>query len=136
MIVGIQTVPEEYRDLLSDEKKAFAFLATTMSDGSPQVTPVWFNTDGEYLLVNSAEGRVKDRNMRINPEVAIAIVDPQDPYRYIQIRGKVSAITTRGARDHINLLSKKYLGEDVYSGPPSEQRVTYKISFKKVNGMG
>ena len=80
----LKEVPENFLDLLADETRAFAYLATVMKDGSPQVTPVWFNTDGEYILVNSAKGRVKDRNMRKRPQVALAIADPKNPYRYMQ----------------------------------------------------
>jgi PPOX class probable F420-dependent enzyme len=108
-------IPEKYLDLLNDETKAFACLATLMKNGSPQVTPIWFNTDGTYILINSARGRVKDRNMRRNPEVALAIIDPKDPYRYIQIRGKVVEITTDGAKAHIDALSKKYTGREKYA---------------------
>jgi len=121
-------IPESYLDLIKNETKAFCSLATIMSDGSPQVTPVWFNSDGKHILINSARGRVKDLNMRREPRVALMIVDPKDPYRYIQIRGKVVEITTQGAREHINTLSKKYTGREVYTGgSPEEIRVTYKI---------
>jgi PPOX class probable F420-dependent enzyme len=121
-------IPESYLDLIKDEMKAFACLATLMKDGSPQLTPIWFNTDGTHILINSAVGRVKDRNMRRNPRVALVIIDPNDPYRYIQIRGKVVEITTQGAREHIDRLSKKYTGRDKYtSGSTDEIRVTYKI---------
>ncbi|HEY61166.1 MAG TPA: PPOX class F420-dependent oxidoreductase [Anaerolineae bacterium] len=121
-------IPNEYVDLLSDEKRSFAFLATIMNDGTPQVTPVWFNTDGENILINSAKGRVKDTNIRVNPYVAIAIVDPTDMYRYLQIRGKVVEITEKSAREHINALCKKYTGEDVFNlKSPEEVRVIYKI---------
>ncbi|MCD6401580.1 MAG: PPOX class F420-dependent oxidoreductase [Anaerolineales bacterium] len=121
-------IPNEYVDLLSDEKRSFAFLATIMNDGTPQVTPVWFNTDGENILINSAKGRVKDTNIRVNPYVAIAIVDPTDMYRYLQIRGKVVEITEKSAREHINALCKKYTGEDVFNlNSPDEVRVIYKI---------
>jgi PPOX class probable F420-dependent enzyme len=121
-------IPESHLDLIKDETKAFCCLATKMKDGSPQVTPVWFNTDGIHILINSAQGRVKDRNMRRNPRVALVILDPNDPYRYIQIRGKVVEITTQGAREHIDTLSKKYTGREKYtSGSVGEIRVTYKI---------
>ena len=121
-------IPESYLDLIKNETKAFCSLATIMSDGSPQVTPVWFNSDGKHILINSARGRVKDLNMRREPRVALMIVDPKDPYRYIQIRGKVVEITSQGAREHINTLSKKYTGREVYTGgSPEEIRVTYKI---------
>ncbi len=130
-------LPESHKDLLTDESlKAFAVLATVMEDGSPQVTPIWFSWDGEHVLLNSAKGRVKDRNMRQRPEVAVSIQDPRNPYRYIQIRGKVVDVTEQGAREHINQLSKKYTGNPVYQGNPSETRVIYKIEPEHINVMG
>src|SRR5690606_2111336 len=84
----IMNFPPKYLDLLKDDTRAFLFLATTMPDGSPQVTPIWFNTDGEHILINTNEGRVKDRNMKARPKVAMVIQDPSTPYRYIQIRGE------------------------------------------------
>jgi len=101
-------IPESYQDLLADQTKAIAFLATTMSDGSPQVTPVWFNTDGEYILINTVKGRIKDRNMRARPKIALAIMDTNSVYRYMQIRGHVADITEENAREHINILAGKY----------------------------
>ncbi len=121
-------LPEEYQDLLKDETKAFAFLATLMKDGSPQLTPVWFNSDGEHILINSAVGRVKDRNMRRDQRIAMVILDPKNPYRYVQIRGRVAEITLEGARDHIDKLAKKYTGSEHYTSfTPNETRVMYKI---------
>ena len=121
-------IPEEYLDLIKDETKAFGALATLFKDGSPQLTPVWFNTDEKHIVINSALGRVKDRNMRRDSRVAFIITDPQNPYRYIQIRGKVVEITTEGARDHIDILAKKYTGADRYTSfTPNETRVIYKI---------
>jgi len=126
-------IPENYQDLLEDETKAFACLATLMKDGSPQLTPLWFNTDGEHILINSAKGRVKDINMRRDPRVAIVITDPKDPYRYIQICGKVIEITIKNAREHIDALAKKYRGLDKYpSRSPDEVRVTYKILPERI----
>ncbi len=133
----MKIIPEKYHDLLRDETRALLFLATTMPDGSPQVTPVWFDTEGDYILVNSAAGRVKDRNMRARPAVAMAIADPKEMYRYVQIRGTVVEITSEGAVAHINRLSRKYTGHDYYRpGAPTENRVTYKILPRKANGMG
>src|SRR3972149_977825 len=97
------TIPEQFRDLLT--KKAFASLATVMADGSPQVTPVWFDFDGTHLRVNSAKGRVKDRNMRRNGRVALSIMDPGNPYRHLAIRGRVEEITETGAAAPIDSLS-------------------------------
>ncbi len=128
------TVPETYKDLLADEKKAYVYLATTMKDGTPQVTPVWFNTDGEHILINSAAGRIKDKNMRARPNVALCITDPSNPYRYLQIQGKVVGYTTEGADEHIDKLSFKYRGTEKYgSRKPNEQRVTYKIQPIKID---
>jgi PPOX class probable F420-dependent enzyme len=125
---------ETYQDLLADEKKAFAFLGTVMPDGSPQVTPIWFNTDGKHILINSAEGRVKDRNMRARPQVALAIMDPEDPYRYVQFRGEVVDIVYEGAEDHISALAYKYRGVEKFKkNNPQEVRVIYKILPDKVD---
>ncbi|MGE5123919.1 MAG: PPOX class F420-dependent oxidoreductase [Acidobacteriaceae bacterium] len=128
-------IPKDYLDLISDETKAFACLATIMKDGSPQLTPIWFNTDGTHILINSAIGRVKDRNMRRNSQVALTILDPNNPYRYVQVRGRVVEITTQGANDHIDLLTKKYRGLDRYPNHSvSEIRVTYKILPEHISG--
>ena len=108
----MKNIPEKFQDLFAYETKSFLFLATTMHDGSPQVTPVWFSTDEDHILINSAKGRVKDRNMRARPQVAVAIMDPANPYRYIQLRGEVVEITEEGAREHINALAKKYYGKE------------------------
>lgn len=126
-------IPESHQDLLRDETRAFVSLATVMADGSPQVTPVWFSWDGEFILINSAQGRLKDRNMRARPEVAVMIMDPSNPYRYMEIRGKVAEITTQGAREHINALSQKYSGNPVYPGDLSEVRVIYRIKPEHVH---
>lgn len=135
--MSLELIPETHADLLKDETKAFAFLATVMADGSPQVTPVWFNTDGEYILINSARGRVKDHNMRNRPRVALAILDPKNPYRYLQIRGRVVEILTEGAHKHIDALNLKYRGTPKYTtGRPGEERVIYKISPLRVTRMG
>ena len=129
-------IPENFQDLIADDTKALLFLATTMSDGSPQVTPIWFNTDGKNILINSAKGRTKDRNMRARPGVAVAILDPNNSYRYIQLRGKIVEITEEGARAHINALAKKYTGQDVFHSPADETRVTYKLEIKHVSTNG
>ena len=126
---------DKYSDLF--KKKAFANLGTLMKDGSPQVTPVWCDYDGKHIRVNSARGRVKDLNIRRDPRVALAVVDPENPYRYIEVRGKVVEITEKGADDHINSLSNKYLGNPVYPfRQPGEVRVLYKIEPEKFSAMG
>src|SRR5262245_47203330 len=102
-------IPESHRDLLMPEARAYAYLATLMPDGSPQLTPLWVDAEGDYILLNSAKGRVKDKNMRARSQVAILITDPKDPFgRYIQIRGKVVEVTEVGALEHINKLSLRY----------------------------
>ncbi|MDE2058493.1 MAG: PPOX class F420-dependent oxidoreductase [candidate division NC10 bacterium] len=128
-------IPETHRDLL--QKRAFAHLATIMPDGTPQVTPVWCDYDGTHVRINSAEGRVKDRNMRRNPQVALEIMDPDNPYRYLALRGRVVEITKDGADAHIDLLAKKYLGQERYPyRRAGEVRVLYKIRPDYVSSMG
>lgn len=119
--------PEKYQDLLKDETKAYVFLATVMEDGTPQVTPVWFSTDEKHIFINTAEGRIKDRNMRARPNVALVIQDPNDTYRYVQVRGKITERTYEGADAHINALSNKYRGKD-WEIPSGEIRVRYEIT--------
>ncbi len=118
--------PEKYLDLFQPETKAHLFLATIMPDGSPQVTPVWFDTDGEYILINTNEGRVKDRNMKERPRVAMVIQDPADPFRYLQIRGEVVGYTREGADEHIDTLSRRYRGKP-WDYRPEQKRIIFKI---------
>lgn len=130
-----EKIPEAFKDLFG--KVAYASIATVMPDGTPQVTPVWFDYDGNYLRVNSAKGRVKDKNMRRNKNVALSIQDPDNAYRYLAVRGKVDDITEEGADAHIDSLAKKYLGKDKYPfRGPGEVRVIYKIRPEKVSTMG
>ena len=129
------TIPDNFKDLFG--KKAFAHLGTVMPDGSPQVTPVWCDFDGKHIRINSAKGRVKDKNMRRNKRVAMAIMDPDNPYRYLEVRGVVDEITEQGADAHIDSLTKKYLGLDKYPNRrPGEVRVVYKIRPERVFSMG
>jgi PPOX class probable F420-dependent enzyme len=128
------TVPDAFKDLF--QKKAFAHLATVMPDGSPQSTPVWFDVEGDLFRVNSARGRVKDRNMRRNPRVALSIIDPDNPYRYLEIRGRVVEVTEQGADAHIDALARRYIGQDYPFRQPGEVRVTYKIRPERVGSMG
>jgi len=126
---------KNYEDLL--QKPTFANLGTLMPDGSPQVTPIWFDYDGKYFIYNSARGRVKDKNVRRDPRVSLTIQDPQNPYRYLEVRGKVVEITQEGADDMINKLSQKYLGQAVYPyRQPGEVRVTYKVQPEHLSAMG
>ena len=128
-------IPEAYRDLFT--KPAFAHLVTLMPDGRPHVTPVWVDLEGGVPVINTAKGRVKDRNMRRDPRVAFAISDPANPYRYIQVRGRISEITEQGADAHIDKMAKKYLGKDKYPGrAPGEVRVLFKIKPEQVQAWG
>jgi PPOX class probable F420-dependent enzyme len=129
------TIPEKFTDLLSREKKAFAFLATVKKDGAPQVTPVWFDWDGTHLIINTARGRVKDKTMHNHPAVAVLIPDPANPYRYLQLQGRVADETETGARAGIDELSRKYTGQP-YQNYQGETRVIYKILPERVQGNG
>jgi PPOX class probable F420-dependent enzyme len=127
--------PENYRDLF--QNKAFGAFATLMPDGSPQTTPVWIDWQDGEIWVNSAVGRQKDRNVRRDPRVAIAVIDPANPYRYVEVRGRVREITQDGADAHIDKMAKKYLGQDKYPfRQPGERRVLYKISIEKAHAVG
>ena len=128
-------IPEKYRDLFN--KPAFASLATLMPNGSPQVTPVWVDYDGKHVIFNSAKGRQKDRNVRREPRVALTIMDPENPYRYLEVRGRVKEITQKGADAHIDKMAKKYLNKDKYPfRQPGEVRVLYKIEPEHTQFMG
>ena len=128
-------IPENYRDLF--DKKVFAGLATVMPDGAPQVTPVWIDYDGAHVVFNTAVGRQKDKNLQADGRVSVMLVDPENPYRYLEVRGQVVERTTTGADEHINKMAKKYLGQDVYPfRQPGEQRVMFKIQPERVSSMG
>lgn len=130
-----QAIPDKYRDLFT--KRAFASLGTIMPDGSPQVTPVWCDIEGDRVVVNTAKGRQKDKNMRRDPRVSLAIIDPENPYRYLEIRGRVAEITEHGADAHIDKMAKKYLGADKYPYRQSgEVRVMFKIQPEHTSTMG
>jgi PPOX class probable F420-dependent enzyme len=129
-------IPDKYLDLVQ-QKKAFANLATLMPDGSPQVTPVWIDYADGVIRFNTAKGRVKARNLKIGSPVALAIMDPDEPYRYLQVRGRVRRIVEEGADAHIDSLAKKYLGKDKYPfRQPGEIRVMYEIEPKSTSAMG
>jgi PPOX class probable F420-dependent enzyme len=132
----MSAIPEAFNDLLT-KKKAFANLATVNADGTPQVTPVWFDWDGSRLRINTAKGRVKDKNLRRTPALALTIMDPDNPYRYIQVKGSVANVTESGADAHIDALSKKYTGQDRYAKrTPGEVRVIFTITPDRVQTMG
>ena len=128
-----QKIPDRFLDLF--QKRAFAHLATLMPDGSPHVSPVWVDYDGTHLIVNSARGRQKDRNMRRDARVAVEVQDPDNPYRYLAVRGRVVKLTEEGADASIDKLAFKYLGQEKYPNrAPGEVRVIYEIEPEHVTG--
>ena len=128
-------IPEKYRDLF--DKKAFGSFTTLMPDGGPQTTPVWVDHRDGLVWINSAKGRQKDKNVRRDPRVALAVIDPDNPYRYVEVRGRVTEITEDGADAHIDAMAKKYLGKGKYPyGQPGEERVIYKIEIAKAIAVG
>ena len=130
------TIPEKFLDLLTT-KKPLANIATVMPDGSPQVSPVWFDYTNGKIRINTARGRVKAKNMKVGSKVALAIVDPDNAYRHLTIRGPVIAEDEKSADAHIDSLAKKYLNQDKYPfRTPGEKRVTYVIEPASVHVMG
>jgi len=128
-------IPESHAGIL--DTKALLYLGTQNKDGSPQVSPVWFKTNGDIIEINSAKDRLKDINMRARPKVSIAIVDPENAYRWVGIQGTVVEITENGAEEHIDALANKYLGVDSYPNRQAGQvRVIYRIRADKVFTMG
>jgi PPOX class probable F420-dependent enzyme len=131
----MRALPDKVKQVLG--KKTFVHLATLMPDGSPQVSPVWVDVDGNTIVVNSAQGRLKDKNIEKDKRVALSLTDPDNPYESITIRGRVAEVTTEGADQHIDKMAKKYLGKDKYPfRQPGEVRVLYKIQPEKVSTMG
>ncbi|MDH3202140.1 MAG: PPOX class F420-dependent oxidoreductase [Myxococcales bacterium] len=128
----MKSIPESHADILN--KPAFAHFSTLMSDGSPHTAPVWVDIDEGYVVINSSEGRLKDRNVRRDPRVAISLTDPENPYRSLVIRGRVVKITNEGADDHIDRMARKYMGVDSYPfRKPTEVRVLYYIEPEKIS---
>ena len=116
---------------------SICFIATSMPDGSPQLTQTWVDTDGEHILINTVQTHVKVRNIERDPRVAVAISDRNDPSRYLQARGRVVAVTTEGAVDHIEMLSQKYRGKPyTWYGGRDQVRVILVIEADKVSGRG
>ena len=127
-------IPEKVLDLLTSN--LFGHLATVNSEGVPQVTPVWFRWVNDRLEVNSAKGRLKDRNMRANPHVAMSILDPKNSYRYLEVRGKVVEITEEGASEMIDQLAQAYMGVEKYPyHQAGDVRVRYVIEVTKFTTM-
>jgi len=118
-------------------KPSLCFLATTMADGSPQVTETWVDTDGQHVIINTVQTHVKVRNIERDPRVAVAIADPDDPSRYYQVRGRVVDLTSDGGVEHIELLSQKYSGAPYpWYGGRDQVRMVLKIEATSVSGMG
>ena len=128
------TIPASHADLL--KRPTFANLATLNADGSPQVTPVWVDFDGTHVLVNTARGRVKAKNLAREPRVALAIADPENPYRYLGIQGRVVGLTEAGADAHIDKMANRYIGKDYPFRAPGEVRVIARIAPEKVHTNG
>ncbi|WP_458206176.1 PPOX class F420-dependent oxidoreductase [Haladaptatus sp. NG-SE-30] len=128
----MERIPEKYHDLF--ERKSFANFATVMPDGTPQITPVWVGYEDDHLLVNTATGRQKEKNVRRNPKVGIDVLDPDDPYRYVSARGEVVEVTEDGAVEHINELTRRYMGQDEYPNLDEEEgeRVIIRIRPDRV----
>jgi PPOX class probable F420-dependent enzyme len=126
------TIPPEFHDLF--EKATFAHVTTMTPDGKPHATPVWvdYDTDEDRLLVNTERGRRKERNVAQDPRVAVSMVDPDNPYRYLSVTGEVVETTTEGAREHIDELARRYMGEDEYPNPVETERVVLHIRADEV----
>ncbi|MDY7081682.1 MAG: PPOX class F420-dependent oxidoreductase [Halobacteria archaeon] len=120
-------IPDEFQDLF--ERKSFANFVTLMPDGSPHVTPVWVDYDGEHVLINTAEGRRKERNISHDPRVAVSILDPENPYRYLSVRGEVAEMEKDGAVEHIDKLAQRYMDVEEYPYKDQDEgdRVIVKI---------
>jgi PPOX class probable F420-dependent enzyme len=126
-----ERIPEAFLDLF--KKPILAHLATLMPDGTPQVTPVWIDYDGEHILVNTWPDRAKGRNMLARPQVALDIVDPDDPFRYLAVRGRVVDATEEDAAAHIDTLARRYMGLERYPRhDPNRPRRLYRIVPERV----
>ena len=130
-----QAISPGFRKLLGEP--AFCQLATLMPDGSPHITQVWVETDGEHVLINTVEGSQKEKNVRRDPRVAVNVVDPTNAWRIAMVRGRVVEVTTEGAIEQIDRLAKTYLGQDTYPfHRPDFVRTTIRISPEKINELG
>ncbi len=129
------TIPAEFNDLL--ESKALAHIATVGPKGEPQTSPVWFDWDGTHILFGQTKGRQKFHNLQREPRVAVSIVDPANPYRYLEVRGKVVRIDEDPEDKFVNKMTKKYLNQDTYPyGQPGDERVVIVIEPEKIPGRG
>lgn len=129
------SIPNEYRDLI--DRPILVSLATVQPDGQPQVHPVWADFDGTYVRLNTAEGRRKHLNMQERPKVTVLVTDPDNPFRWMEIRGTVTNVSTDGADAHIDKLAKDYIGADVYPGhTPDETRIICYVEPTRVIAAG
>ena len=129
------TIPETHADIL--DKKSFAQWATIGPKGEPQVNPVWFEWDGEHIVISQTKTRQKFRNVKREPRVAVSVLDPDDPYRYLEIRGEVVGIEEDEGNAFINKMAKKYLGHDEYRwDPPGAERIVVRIEPQGTTAMG
>ncbi|QGN06693.1 PPOX class F420-dependent oxidoreductase [Halorhabdus sp. CBA1104] len=121
------TIPSTFQELF--ETATFAHVTTMTPAGEPHTTPVWVDYDAEdnRLLVNTERGRRKERNVARDPTVSVSMVDPDDPYRFLSVTGEVAETTTEGAREHIDALAQRYMGEDEYPNPIETERVLLRI---------
>ncbi|MBI4512154.1 MAG: PPOX class F420-dependent oxidoreductase [Deltaproteobacteria bacterium] len=127
-------IPESHVDIL--EKPSFAHIATLMPDGAPQVTPVWVDYEDGKILVNSSRGRRKDLNIERDRRVALSVLDPENPYRGLAVRGRVVEINSEDAEAHIDKMARKYLNKETYRRRADEVRVLYKILPETVHLIG
>jgi PPOX class probable F420-dependent enzyme len=123
---------KQFQDLF--EKRSIAHFATLMPDGTPQITPVWVDFDGEYILINTARGRQKERNARRDPRVGVEIMDPENAGHYVQVRGRVAGILEEGAREHADKLWRKYTGQPFPAQSEGQVRVMIKILPEHIGG--
>jgi PPOX class probable F420-dependent enzyme len=127
-------IPASHADLLTRETRAYANLALVLKDGTPQVSPLWFDYKDGLVIINTARGRVKDKAMHRRPYAALSIIDPANINRYLLIRGPVVEETEEGAWDQIEDLNLKYNGNRNFTRQPGQVRVTYKIKPERVFG--
>ncbi len=128
-------IPDTHRDLL--DKKGFAHVATIGPSGEPHSSPVWFDWDGEHLLFSQTKTRQKYRNLQRDPRVAISITDPDNPYRYLEIRGTLDGVDEDEGNAFINAMAKKYIDQDVYPWhQPGDERIVLRVLPNHTTSMG
>ena len=124
------SIPDSFHDLF--ERETYAHFATLMPDGTPQVTPVWvdYDPDTDHVLVNTARGRQKERNASRDPKVSLSMTDPDNPYRFLSIRGEVVELSEEGAVEHINELARRYMDVEEYPGFDDEEGARVQIRIR------